>query len=147
MMAKQKLNIGDLVQIDIGERNLAFGRVLGQSQIAFYGISTRVGEPIDVEKVIGAPIVFVVAVMDSAVKSGRWQIVSHRPLEPALIESRDYFIRDRFTEKYSIYRSSDGAIRSASPEECRTLERAAVWDAEHVEDRLRDHFANRPSRW
>lgn len=32
-------------------------------------------------------------------------------------------------------------------EECENLEVAAVWDAHHVEDRLRDHFDGRPNEW
>ena len=37
--------------------------------------------------------------------------------------------------------------RLAIAEECVGLERAAVWEPEHVEDRLRDHFAGRSNRW
>lgn len=35
----------------------------------------------------------------------------------------------------------------ATPEECAVLERAAVWDPGHVEDRLRDHFAGQSNKW
>jgi len=40
-----------------------------------------------------------------------------------------------------------GHIRQASRAECEGLERCAVWEPEHVEDRLRDHFAGKPNVW
>jgi hypothetical protein len=36
-------------------------------------------------------------------------------------------------------------LRPARPEECIALERVAVWDPVHVEERIRDHYAGRPS--
>ncbi len=37
--------------------------------------------------------------------------------------------------------------RPATTGECIGLEAAAVWEAEHVEDRLRDHFAGQLNKW
>lgn len=36
---------------------------------------------------------------------------------------------------------------SATRAQCAGLERSAVWDAEHVEDRLRDRRAGRLNKW
>jgi hypothetical protein len=35
--------------------------------------------------------------------------------------------------------------RPGTAEECRELEQYAVWHPEHIEDRLRDHFEDRPN--
>ncbi len=44
--------------------------------------------------------------------------------------------------------TEDGVTgRLVRPEECESYERLAVWDASHVEDRLRDHFEGRPNIW
>jgi hypothetical protein len=40
-----------------------------------------------------------------------------------------------------------GDIRPAKRKECVGLECCAVWDPEHVEDRLKDHFAGIPNKW
>ena len=48
-------------------------------------------------------------------------------------------------EKFSIY--EDGKIRSASKEECLGLERAAVWEPSHVEERIVDYYAGRKNQW
>lgn len=85
--------------------------------------------------------------MKSALTSNRWQVVSFRPLEPELAKPVEYFMRDRLTGRYSVYRSSDGLTRVSTFEECKGLEAAAAWEPEHVEDRLRDYFAGRPNPW
>lgn len=49
--------------------------------------------------------------------------------------------------QFSIYNPNNGEIIRATKEECSGLERSAVWEPEHVEDRLIDHFENRPNKW
>lgn len=85
--------------------------------------------------------------MKAAFTSGRWQVVGFRSLEPELSSPVEYFMKDRLTGRYSIYRSSDGHTRESTFEECKVLEAAAAWEAEHVEDRLRDYFSGRPNAW
>lgn len=43
------------------------------------------------------------------------------------------------------YDGCDGPLVSAA--ECEGLECAAVWSPEHVEDRLRSHYAGVPCEW
>lgn len=40
-----------------------------------------------------------------------------------------------------------GEVRPASYEECEGLERCALWDAEHIEDRLRSYYDGVPDKW
>lgn len=146
-MGKQRITAGALVEIHLGDGHRAFGRVVSKSEIAFYDVRIpEVGE-VDFDLIYKAPILFITAVMNDAVKSGHWTIVDRRPLQAVLDQSRDYFMRDAYTGKYSIYASGDGSIRPATEEECVDLERAAVWSACHIEDRMRDHFAGVPNVW
>jgi hypothetical protein len=79
--------------------------------------------------------------MDYAVKSGRWPIVGHIPLEDRLVPPPK-FIQDPLNKNsFSIY--ENGQIRKATREQCAGLERAAVWEPEQMEDRLRDHYTGR----
>lgn len=48
-------------------------------------------------------------------------------------------------QKFQIY--DRGFMRPALRSECEPLERTAVWDPEHVEDRIRDAYAGRESVW
>jgi hypothetical protein len=55
------------------------------------------------------------------------------------------FKKDPINGKLTIYINE--AEFPAEIEECSDLEPAAVWDAEHVEDRLRDHCENQKNIW
>lgn len=142
-MKRQRLKPGALVSIDLGDGRLGFGRVLEKSELAFYDRQARLNEDLDLDAAYAAPVAFSVPVMDSAVKSGRWEIIDQRPLEPHFLAPRYYFIQDSISAKYSIYRNVDGATRPATQEECQNLECAAVWSAENIEDRLRAHFGGK----
>lgn len=41
----------------------------------------------------------------------------------------------------------NGKIRRATKMACEGLERAAVWEPEHVEERLRDLYVGKPNIW
>lgn len=40
-----------------------------------------------------------------------------------------------------------GKETPATKTEAKGLERAAVWDPEHIQDRLRDHYMGRLNKW
>jgi hypothetical protein len=135
---------GDVVLIDLGDGASAFARVLEEPLMAFYGARYE-GAPRLNETVV-APVIFKVCVMNHAVTSGRWRVVGHVPLTEDLLDPPVFFKQDPVTGLLST--TTDGSDESpASLEEVVNLERAAVWDPEHVEDRLRDHFAGRTNKW
>ena len=73
-------------------------------------------------------------------------VVGNGPLENELRTPPPRFIQDALRpDQFRIY--ENGKIRSATKEECLGLEREAVWDPEHVEERIRDHYAGRKNRW
>lgn len=147
MATAQRLKEGALVKIDLGDGYFGFGRVLNRSELAFYDLRSDLEHPVNLEDIYAAPVAFIVAVMNTAVKSGRWQIIDKRPLEDKFLLPRKYFISDTLTGKLSIYLNTDGSIRPANRTECAGLECAAVWEAEHIEDRLKDHFSGRKNIW
>lgn len=83
--------------------------------------------------------------MNRAVESGRWEVLGNEPLEQGLEEIPKFFKQSPLNKKFSIY--YQGVEIPSTKEECQELERAAVWDPEHVEDRLRDHYDNVPNQW
>jgi hypothetical protein len=66
---------------------------------------------------------------------GECPIVGHDPFEPG---EDDWlppkYIFDVLSGNYDIYHK--GRIRPATKEECRGLEREAVWDLPHIVDRI-----------
>jgi hypothetical protein len=132
--------VGDVVKIDLANGTFGYGRVLPEPLMAFYDL--RSTEPLTEAEIVASPVLFLVSVMYSAIKSARWEVIANLPLEDRLRIKPKFFMQDRFSKKYSIY--FEGKITPASREDCLGLERAAAWDAIHVEDRLRNHFAGVP---
>lgn len=141
---RQKRRIGDILKIDLGDGSLAFARVLEEPLIAFYDL--RADVPIAVERIIQSPIAFKIWVMNYAVTSGEWPVIGHAPLDEDLKEEPRFFKKDAISGQLSIY-WGNGCEKPATLEDIEGLECAAVWEPEHVVDRLRDHFAGRPNMW
>lgn len=144
MTKKQKWRAGDVVKIPLGEDQYAFGRVLRKPLMGFYDL--LVSELPSVEVIVAKPILFRVWVMNYAVTDGDWPIIGHMPLTPELEETPIFFKQDHITGKFSIY-LGNGQERPVTRKEVEGLERAAVWEPEHIVDRLRDHFAGRSNVW
>jgi len=141
---RQKRVPGDIVRINLSDGHHTYARVLPDASFAFY--DSRVKEDLSVEAIIKLPILFQLGVMDYAVTRGFWPVVGNIPLEPELLIPLPKFIQDPLKPtSFSIY--FDGEIKPAPRKQCEGLESCAVWDPEHVEDRLRDHFAGHPNNW
>jgi hypothetical protein len=135
----QKRRIGDIVKIPLGDGTHTYARVLPEASFAFY--DSRGTEELEINRIVDLPILFFTAVMNHAIKSGRWKVVGHISRDDGL-RAPPQFIQDPLDKRsFSIY--EDGKIRPATRQECVGLECAAVWEPEHVEVRLRDHYAGR----
>ena len=136
--------VGDFVKIRLDDKSHSYARVLDEPLFAFYDCVTS--KDLSVEEVKKHQVLFKIWVMNRAVTSGRWSVVGNRPLEKEEQESPAFFKQDPVKpSSFVIYRN--GVERRASYAECEGLECAAVWDPEHVEDRLRDHFSGKPNKW
>ncbi|MEQ1591027.1 MAG: immunity 26/phosphotriesterase HocA family protein [Thiobacillaceae bacterium] len=144
-MSAQRIVAGALVRLKLKDDLFCYGQVINKAEIAFFDFFEREPSQPLPEDILLKPILFVLAVMNSAIKSGRWKVIDKRPIAEKLLEPREYFIQDKITKQFSIYRNTDGSIRPANRVDVDGLECAAVWEAEHVEDRLRDHFAGCPN--
>lgn len=135
---------GDIVRIDLGDEQMAFARALGFPLMAFYDLQTTNVPPI--EQIVGSPIAFKIWVMRYALTAGIWRRIGHSDLTSDLRERPVFFKQDPISGKLSLY-LDEGVEMPSTIEEASTLECAAVWDPEHVVDRLKDHFAGRPNKW
>ncbi len=100
-----------------------------------------------IEEIVGRPVLFRLAVHKSAFNTGRWPKVGFASVPESLVGRVPRFRQDAINGRLSI--SEDGGVtfRAATLDECRNLERLAVWEPEHIEDRLRDHYAGVPNKW
>lgn len=136
-MAKRKPRDGSFIEIAVSDGSVACARVLPNAQLAVYESRVKPGTKAEPEQFLGTKIAFVTAVMNSAYRSDRWVVSGWAALEPEFESPFFYAMKDKLTGAYSLYRSTDGAIEAASKEQCEALEPAAVWDAEHIDERLK----------
>jgi hypothetical protein len=142
-----KVASGSVVEIDLGADGIAYGRLLLPPMFEFFDL--RGG---GLDAIPSAEVLFRIDVMTTAIKSGRWPVIGVIPLSASERGHLEVFFKQNpLTGALSFYsenRLSKQVLTSpATFEECERLERAAVWDPTHVEDRLRDHFAGRPNKW
>jgi hypothetical protein len=129
----------------LGDGTFAFGRVLQESLVAFYDLR-RDAIP-NLDYIIRSKVAFKVDVMNYAITDGDWPILGNLPLEPELLVEPVFFKKDPITGELTFYRDSTQEEIPATRAQCRRLECAAVWEPEHVVERLNDHFAGRPNPW
>ena len=143
-LKKVKRVVGDVVRIRLPDGKFAFGRVLDEPLFAFYDLyGPAEGDAI---QVVSKPVLFKIWVMNHAVASGRWKIIGNLPLEGHLREPVRFFKQDALNPR-EISIHCDGKDSPATTDECRGLERAAVWEPEHVEERLQDHLSGKSNIW
>jgi hypothetical protein len=142
---------GQIVRVDLKNGTHSFGRVLRFPFIAFYDHQIGDGEDLSIDVIVSSPIAFVISVMRYAVTSGRWPVIGRVRLTSELNEIPAFFKQDAVNGELSIYQEVPELAplyeRPATLAEVQGLECAAVWEPEHVEERLRDHFAGRPNKW
>lgn len=149
-MANKRIRrrLGDVLKISLGDGRHSYAQVAEEPLIVFFdGAFTEEPSP---DRVVGLPVLFRIWVHNDAVKRGLWPVIGNQPVAPENATEPYFYKQDAVTGRLSLYHSSfddTGWERPASATDCDGLECAAVWDPEHVEDRLRDHYAGQPNRW
>ena len=131
MSKRKKVKLGDVFAIPLPNSKYAFGRRYRDASIGIYKhIGVDVNDLPQQEE-----YQFIVGVYDDVLKSGKWPIVDNRPFKNEEEEwPPPYYMKDPITGKYSIYHK--GQDRKSTEQECKGLEVAAVWEAEHIIDRI-----------
>lgn len=141
---RQRRRMGDIVRIDLGDGLHSDARVLEEALFAFY--DSRAREELSIDEILSRPVLFTVPVSSDAVTRGRWRVIGHVPLSEDLKNPPPLFIQDPLDpDSFRIYQK--GRDRPATQDECKGLERLAVWDPTQVEDRLRDHYLGQANCW
>jgi len=128
---RKRIKLGDVYAIPLPDGRFAFGRRFKDASIAIYRYIGKSVEDIPQDE----DYQFIVGVYDDVLKSGQWTVVINRPFEdedeawppPACVI-------DKLSGGYSIYHK--GEMKRASKQDCDGLEVAAVWEAEHIIDRI-----------
>lgn len=140
----QRRVVGAVLGVPLGLQGACFALTLPEADFAFFG--PEAAHDVGSAKLFSHPVLFRVAVYKSAWSTGRWTRLGKLDVPPNLLSPQPKFIQDALNpNKFEVY--VGGVIRPASRSECEGLECAAVWEAEHVEQRLRDHLTGSLNVW
>jgi len=134
--------LGDVLLVPLKDGNFTFCRVREYSCISVYEVITS-DESISLMEIIDFPILFSVCVHKSAY--GKWRKVGNVELDDRLKKLVPFFRQNKFNLNKCMLQDEYGNERAVSPSECVGIERSAVWDAVHVEQRAYDELNGRES--
>jgi hypothetical protein len=137
-MARKRVRVGDVFQIPLPDGRYAYGRVYQDASVGIYRSITK--QPL--QPPIGSrDFLFTVGLYSDILEKGHWKIIGDDAFGSD--ESSwppPNFVRDVISGQYQIYHK--GVFRPAEPEEIEGLEEAAVYDSEHIVDRIVAETAN-----
>jgi hypothetical protein len=145
-MAKQRWEPGTVIRTTNADGDTYYGRLLEFPWAAFYDLRTE--QPLDdLQAIVAAPVAFTVAAHKDLIAKNQWEAIGSVALDGSLQPPAEQAMIDVLDPDHHQIIDAEGNIRDATAAEVAGLEPAAVWDPEHVVDRLDDHFAGRPNRW
>lgn len=144
--ATKKDQIGNIIRIRIEEDAYGFGRVVEGGFIEFYDVKLSASQAQELDnRLSDARVLFTLSVHKSWKKNDNWEVVGNNP---NLISGIPYQFMQNLANPQDIQLiDPSGNPHPATYEEVQGVERLAVWEDNHVEDRLRDHFAGKPNAW
>ena len=141
---RQQRTVGAIVKIPLGDGWHTYAQILPEADCVVFDARTK--KDLAVSEVVSRPVLFRVGVYRHAFTRGGWPKVGAAPLRDEFAKPVPKFMQDILQPtSFSIYLG--GEIRPASRAECVGLERSAVWEPEHVESRIRDHYKGVPNVW
>ena len=145
-MKKQRWTLGAIIKIPLTLSKHSYGQLLDKNSVAIFNINTD--KDYALENILNTESLFIVAVYNRVITSGRWPKTFKADLRKEFRILPLKFIQDPVdTDNYELYDPNTGEIRKSDKKSCLGLECSAVWEADHVESRIIDHFAGRQNIW
>ena len=144
-MKRQRRTPRSIVKIDLKNGYYNYAQLL-ENGIAFFDIYTKDPELEDLSILLKKTILFIVSVYRDVISTGLWLKIGKLPIREDLKTLPMECIQDALNEtQFELYNPNTGEVTKATREECEGLEICAVWEAYHVESRLRDHYNGVPN--
>jgi len=144
MARRKNWDSGNIVEISLPSGGLTYAMVVDSPRVAFF--DRKFDSRPSIEEIREAPIAFQIWVMKYAIGKRHWSVIGDAEVPADVMNADRFFKRDSISGKFSIYEGG-GHETPATYDEVAELECAAVWDPEHVESRLEDHYAGVENKW
>lgn len=134
-----KFKEGDFFRIPLSNGRFAFGRVLKNSW-GFYNYISNSGE-VEISNLLDANYAFKIWVSEFALNKGIWEIFANAELNDSESQKEFFYKQDKINHK--VWKTLTGAEEEPiTTADCENLELAAVYDPEHVVERLEYYFSD-----
>ena len=138
--------LGDIIEIFVHGEYYCYSQLLLHGQYVFFDYKSDL--PLNDYSILETcPWLFRATLYNSVIRRYGWKIVGNIPIREEFLVPPMEYIYDKFENTFDLYNVETGAITKCTKEEARGLERCAVWDGIHIEDRLYDHYRNQPCIW
>jgi hypothetical protein len=122
-----------------------YARLLEFPWVAFYRHRTK-AQSDQLEAIAAKPALFTIAAHKDLLAPKEWRVIGSLRPDPTLGRPKAMAMWDVDTGECHII-DDKSVMHPATLEQCKGLEPAAVWEPEHIDDRLKDEFAGRPNHW
>jgi hypothetical protein len=143
-MANNRWQAGAVIRKKLSDGMHYYARLLEFPWAVFYRYRSALPEN-DLPSIAAHEVLFIIAAHKTLLAKDQWETIGNLPLDGTLHRPKERAIWDD-AETCQII-DANNEMRPATPAQCAGLEIAAVWEPNHIEDRLDDAFAGRPDRW
>ena len=137
---------GDIFKIDLNDGSHCYAHI-GKHETIFYDYKGQ--DDLSLSEITKLKTLFRVWVYNYVPRTENWSRIGNLVIEDLDVECYFYKV-DPISGDLYLYHSEfseNNYERKATASEIKGLEKAAVWAENHIEDRLRDHYAGRPCKW
>ncbi|KFC20080.1 Imm26 family immunity protein [Chryseobacterium sp. FH1] len=147
-MKRQKITEGSILEINIEGKYYVYAQILVNGLgYAFFDFKSK-EKLTDFNLLLNCKVLFILMVYDDIITKSAWLKVGKIPIREDLLIQPMKFIQDVLNPNdFELYNPNTGEITPVTKKEISGLERASVWDKNHVEDRIRDFYNKKPCAW
>ena len=93
-MKRQKRTVGSIFKIVLNDNTHSYGIILEKASVAIFRIKTE--NDLSIVDILKEDVLFILAVYNSAITSGRWKIIGAVALDSRFLTLPLKFIQDSF---------------------------------------------------
>ncbi|RAJ77246.1 immunity protein 26 of polymorphic toxin system [Chitinophaga dinghuensis] len=139
---KKKDHIGEVFRIPVEGKVHAYARVIRKLIFDVYAFFTE--EEINIANLLERPVAFTIGLHVDVFKKSDWEVIGCVSLSEEETRRKIVFFRQGVLNLNDCWLVDlEGRETKVGPQDCIGVERLAVWDYEHVEERLRNLYMNK----
>jgi Immunity protein 26 len=146
-MKRQQITVGAILEININNEYYVYAQILKKASYVFFDYKSKTKLE-KLETLLIVPIIFIVAIYNDVINKGLWLKIGKLEIRKDFENLPMKFIQDiQKLDSFELYNPNTGLITPTTKDKIIDLERAAVWEAYAIEERIKDYYNGIPSDW